>query len=88
VIAVVGVRIATTAPDSFGRLLATGLVSAILLQAGINMGSVVGLLPVTGVTLPFVSFGGTSLVITMISAGLLLSIARHTRPAGSKAGGT
>jgi cell division protein FtsW len=85
VIAVVGVRIAMLAPDSFGRLLAIGLVAGILLQASINMGSVVGLLPVTGVTLPFVSFGGTSLVITMISAGLLLSIARHTRPAGSKA---
>jgi cell division protein FtsW len=85
VIAVVGVRIAMLAPDSFGRLLAIGLVTGILLQASINMGSVVGLLPVTGVTLPFVSFGGTSLVITMISAGLLLSIARHTPPAGSKA---
>ncbi|CAN5911619.1 putative lipid II flippase FtsW [soil metagenome] len=82
VIAVVGVRIAMLAPDSFGRLLATGLVTGILLQAAINMGSVVGLLPVTGVTLPFVSFGGTSLVITMVSAGLLLSIARHARPAG------
>jgi cell division protein FtsW len=81
VIAVVGVRIALRAPDSFGRLLAIGLVAGILLQASINMGSVVGLLPVTGVTLPFVSFGGTSLVVTMISAGLLLSIARHTRPA-------
>jgi cell division protein FtsW len=79
VMAVVGVRIAMLAPDSFGRLLAIGLVAGILLQASINMGSVVGLLPVTGVTLPFVSFGGTSLVITMISAGLLLSIARHTR---------
>ncbi len=85
VIAVVGMRIAAQAPDSFGRLLATGLVVGILLQAAINMGSVVGLLPVTGVTLPFVSFGGTSLVVTMISAGLLLSIARHTRPAEPKA---
>lgn len=88
VIAVIGLRIAALAPDSFGRLLATGLVAGILLQAGINMGSVVGLLPVTGVTLPFVSFGGTSLVTTMISAGLLLSIARHTRPpapSGAKA---
>jgi cell division protein FtsW len=85
VIAVVGMRIAAHAPDSFGRLLATGLVVGILLQAAINMGSVVGLLPVTGVTLPFVSFGGTSLVVTMISAGLLLSIARHSRPAEAKA---
>jgi cell division protein FtsW len=85
VIAVVGVRIAAMAPDSFGRLLAAGLVAAILLQAAINMGSVVGLLPVTGVTLPFVSFGGTSLVITMVGAGLLMSIARHTRPANAKA---
>jgi cell division protein FtsW len=86
VIAVVGIRIAAHAPDSFGRLLATGLVAAILLQAGINMGSVVGLLPVTGVTLPFVSFGGTSLVITMVSAGLLLSIARQTRPPAARSG--
>ena len=85
VIAVVGIRIAAQAPDSFGRLLATGLVVGILLQAAINMGSVVGLLPVTGVTLPFVSFGGTSLVVTMVSAGLLLSIARHIRPAEAKA---
>jgi cell division protein FtsW len=88
VIAIVGVRIAATAPDSFGRLLAAGLVAAILMQAAINMGSVVGLLPVTGVTLPFVSFGGTSLVITMVGAGLLMSIARHTRPPKTNAGAT
>jgi cell division protein FtsW len=88
VIAAVGVRIALRAPDSFGRLLAVGLVAGILLQASVNMGSVVGLLPVTGVTLPFVSFGGTSLVVTMISAGLLLSIARHTRPADNDGRGS
>lgn len=85
VIAIVGLRIAILAPDSFGRLLATGLVVGILLQAAINTGSVVGLLPVTGVTLPFVSAGGTSLVTTMVSAGLLLSIARHSRSVATTA---
>ncbi len=75
-LAVAGTRTALRAPDPFGRLLAVGITGWMLLQAGINMGSVVGLLPVTGVTLPLVSFGGTSLVSTMFGLGLLLSIAR------------
>lgn len=77
VVAVVGIRIARRAPDPFGRLVATAITGSLLLQAGMNMGSVVGLLPVTGVTLPLISFGGTSLVITMLACGILLSIARH-----------
>ena len=81
VLAIAGVRTARCAPDPFGRLLAVGITAWILLQAAINIGSVVGLLPVTGVTLPLVSVGGTSLVITMIALGLLLSIARHARSA-------
>ena len=46
----------------------------------INIGSVVGVMPITGVPLPFVSFGGSSLVVTMAATGLLLNIARHSRP--------
>ena len=80
-IAVGGVRAALRAPDPFGRLLAAGLVAWLLLQAGINIGSVVGLLPVTGVTLPLVSFGGSSLVTTLVGVGLLVSVARAGRGA-------
>jgi cell division protein FtsW len=75
-LAVGGVRTAHRAPDLFGRLLAAGITGWLALQATINMGSVVGLLPVTGVTLPLVSFGGSSLVFTMLGLGVLISIAR------------
>lgn len=80
VLALAGTRIARSATDPFGRMAATGIVVWILLQAAINMGSVVGLLPVTGVTLPLVSFGGTSLVITMAGLGVLMSIGRASGP--------
>ncbi|CAN5118150.1 hypothetical protein BH20ACT9_BH20ACT9_18310 [soil metagenome] len=78
-LAVGGVQAARRAPDPFGRLLATAITGWLLLQAGVNMGSVVGLIPVTGVTLPLVSAGGSSLVVTMAAVGLLLSIARAGR---------
>ena len=78
-LAVGGIRAARYAPDPFGRLLATGITGWLLLQAAINIGSVVGLLPVTGVTLPLVSFGGSSLVFTLFGLGLLLSISRAAR---------
>ncbi len=81
VLAVAGVRTARGAPDPFGRLLATGVTGWLLLQATVNIGSVVGLLPVTGVTLPLVSFGGSSLVFTLLGLGILASIARQARPA-------
>jgi len=76
-LAVAGVRAARQAADPFGRLLAGAITGWLMLQAGINIGSVLGLLPVTGVTLPMVSFGGSSLVFTMLGLGILLSIARH-----------
>lgn len=74
---VAGVRTARKAADPFGRLLAGAITGWLALQAGMNMGSVVGLLPVTGVTLPMVSFGGSSLVFTMLGLGILMSVARH-----------
>jgi len=79
VLAVVGVLIALRAPDRFGTLLAGGLTTWVTAQAVINMGAVTGLLPVTGVPLPFVSFGGSSLVILMAAMGILGNIALQSR---------
>ena len=80
-----GVRIALHAPDAFGRLLACGITGWFAVQAITNLGAVTGLLPITGVPLPFVSFGGSALVISLLSVGILLSISRsggRRRPAG------
>ncbi len=71
-----GIRIAMRAPDTFGRLLAAGLTGWIGLQAIVNLGAVTGLLPVTGVPLPFVSYGGSALVASLVGVGVLASIAR------------
>ena len=75
---VLGTRIALRAPDRFGMLLAAGVTVWVVGQAAINIGGVVGLLPVSGIPLPFVSFGGSALVFTMAGAGLLGSVARRT----------
>jgi len=77
--AVLGVRIAARAPDRFGTLVAAGVTTWVVGQALINIGAVVGVLPVTGVPLPFISFGGSSLVITMAAVGILLNVARQGR---------
>jgi cell division protein FtsW len=74
-----GLRIALRAPDPYGRLLALGLTAKILWQAIINIGAVTSSLPYTGVTLPFVSFGGNSLCMTMIGIGLMLSVSRFAQ---------
>jgi cell division protein FtsW len=79
VIAVIGVRTAARAPDRFGTVLAAGATAWIIGQAVFNLGAVVGVLPVTGVPLPFVSFGGTALVFTMLAAGVLVNVARQGR---------
>jgi cell division protein FtsW len=71
-----GIRIATRAADVFGRLLAAGIVAWIGLQALVNLGAVTGLLPITGVPLPFVSYGGSSLVVSLAAVGILWNIAR------------
>jgi cell division protein FtsW len=80
----VGLRIARRAPDRFGMLIATGVTAWIVGQAAINLGAVVGLLPVSGVPLPFLSVGGTSLVITMFGVGVVANIARQTVPTPSR----
>jgi cell division protein FtsW len=78
--ATLGIRVALRAPDRFGALLAAGITMGVVGQAVINIGAVVGLLPITGIPLPFVSFGGTALVTTMFSAGVLANIGRQIRP--------
>jgi cell division protein FtsW len=78
-----GIRAATTAVDRFGGLLALGLVAWVAAETLINIGAVVGVLPVTGIPLPFISFGGSSLVITMAAAGVLINVARQGEAAGS-----
>jgi cell division protein FtsW len=70
-----GVRIAMHAPDPFGRLLAAGITGWIGLQTVVNLGAVTGLLPITGVPLPFLSFGGTALVVTLTGVGVVASVA-------------
>ncbi|GAC1328690.1 MAG: stage V sporulation protein E [Chloroflexota bacterium] len=72
-----GMRIAMGAPDAFGRLLAAGISSWIAFQALMNFAVITSSVPFTGVPLPFVSYGGTSLVITMAAIGILLNISRH-----------
>ncbi len=84
VFAVVGVRIAMQAPDRFGMLVAGGITAWLLAQAVVNIGGVLGLLPITGLTLPYISFGGSSLVVTMAATGILLNIARQTSARGRR----
>jgi len=76
-VAFIGIRIACRARDRFAALTATGITAWLVGQAVINIGSVIGLLPVTGVPLPFVSFGGSALVIALFAAGLLANVARR-----------
>ena len=74
-----GFRVARRTQDVYGALLATGITTWLVVQAMINIGSTVGAIPYTGVPLPFISFGGTSLVISLAAVGVLLSISRYTR---------
>lgn len=71
-----GYRTALRAPDLYGAMLAVGLTSMIVLQAFINMGVVTGSMPVTGITLPFISAGGSSLLVTLAAIGVLLNVSR------------
>jgi cell division protein FtsW len=80
VLAVLGVRAARRAPDAFGFVLAGGITGWITLQALLNVGAVVGVLPITGVPLPLISFGSTSLLSSLAGLGLVASVARRGRP--------
>jgi cell division protein FtsW len=83
VLAYSGIRVALAAPDTFGALLAAGITAWLCIQAFINIGVVVALIPVTGITLPFISAGGSSLTISLAAVGILLSISRETVERGT-----
>lgn len=72
-----GIKVAREAPDEFGRLLATGIISWIGLQALVNLSAMVALVPLTGVPLPFISYGGSSLVLALVGIGILLNISKQ-----------
>ena len=78
-----GARTALNAPDTFGALLAVGITGWLSIQAVINIGVVVAILPVTGITLPFISAGGSSLIVSFAAIGILLSISRETIEGGN-----
>ncbi|MFA6493366.1 MAG: putative lipid II flippase FtsW [Patescibacteria group bacterium] len=73
-----GYKIARNAPDSFARLLATGITTWIIIQAFINIAAMLSLIPLTGVPLPFISYGGSSLIVTLIAVGILLNISKYS----------
>ncbi|MEG2322536.1 MAG: stage V sporulation protein E [Bacilli bacterium] len=78
-ICVIGFKIAKNSDDLFGKYLTFGIIFQISFQAILNLMVVVGLIPVTGVTLPFLSYGGSSLLITLVSIGIVLNVSRYQR---------
>lgn len=72
-----GFKIAAASSDNFGRLLAVGIITLITAQALINMGAIIGVMPLTGIPLSFISHGGTALMFTMVEAGIVLNISKN-----------
>jgi cell division protein FtsW len=83
-LAFAGLRVARRAPDTFSRLAAAAITAWIVIQAVVNIGAVIGVLPITGVPLPLVSKGLSSVLVTMIALGMLMSFARR-EPGASQA---
>jgi cell division protein FtsW len=79
-LAIWGYRIASRIPDRFGTLLCVGLTTMLVGQAALNIGVVTGSVPVTGVPLPFISFGGSSLVFSYVAIGMLLNLSQYAHP--------
>ncbi|HEY6065067.1 MAG TPA: FtsW/RodA/SpoVE family cell cycle protein, partial [Thermoanaerobaculia bacterium] len=77
VIAWRGLRAARRAPDAFGALVAAGATAMLVVQAAVNISVVLALMPTKGIPLPFVSYGGSSLVASWIAAGLILNVSQH-----------
>lgn len=72
-------KVASDSADYFGSLIATGVAVMLLFQTFVNIGMNIGLLPITGITLPLISYGGSSLIATMVSLGLVASVSRHSK---------
>lgn len=73
-----GFRIAKNAPDIFGKLVATGITTWIVFQAFVNIGGIISIIPLTGIPLPFISFGRAALIVTLAGVGILLNISKFT----------
>jgi cell division protein FtsW len=73
-----GYRVAMRAPDSFGSLVAVGIVTWMIFQAAINIGGITTTIPFTGIPIPFISYGGSSLIVSLVAIGILLNISRQT----------
>lgn len=74
-----GMRVAMSLPDRFGSYLAVGIVCMVAVQVVINIGVVIGMMPVTGITLPLISYGGSSLTLMLTALGILLNLSRYAR---------
>jgi cell division protein FtsW len=74
-----GIRIAIAAPDRFGFFLAAGCTAMIIIQAFVNIGVVTSSWPVTGVPLPFISFGGSSLIVSLVAVALIINVGRYRK---------
>jgi cell division protein FtsW len=77
VLAYAGIRVAQRSRDTFSRLVAAGIVAWLMVQALVNIGAVIGLLPITGIPLPLISAGGSSLIFSLFALGMLMSLARN-----------
>ncbi len=78
-LAVRGLRIAKNSPDKFAGLTAAGITFWIIIQAFVNVGAIVGLIPLTGITLPFISYGASSMIMSLIGMGILINISKYTK---------
>ena len=76
-IAIIGLRIARGTNEAFIQIAALGIVTWLVVQALVNIGAVLGILPITGVPLPMVSYGGSSLIPSLVAMGILMSFAKH-----------
>ncbi len=74
-----GWKISNNSPDDFGKLLSIGIASWIFIQAMVNIGGIINLIPMTGIPLPFISYGGTSLIANLAAVGVLYNISKHTK---------
>ncbi|MDO5310508.1 MAG: FtsW/RodA/SpoVE family cell cycle protein, partial [Clostridia bacterium] len=74
-----GLKIAKNAPDLFGTLMATGFVVLVIIQAAMNIAVVTASIPATGIPLPFFSYGGTAIVVTMAELGIVMNVSRQSK---------